>query len=477
MNNIRTAPTGFGFLLCMLAISGCQVGPDYTPPEISMPEQWSGPGTGAGTVTPEEADQQLARWWTGFRDETLTELIEEAFASNLDLQLAESRIRQTRIARQIAVSGLGPAIDAAGSFQRSKIPPSGITGNQYQAGFDASWELDVFGGTRREIEAAQADIQASVESRQDVLITLAAEVARNYIEMRDLQERIGIAAKNLQSQKHSADLTRKRFDTGFVSGLDVANADAQVATTTAVIPQLEAAEQQAIYRLSVLCGMDPGALKSELSVVHAVPTSVPLVPEGVPSELLRRRPDIRLAEAEIHAATARIGVATAEFFPQFTLGGSIGYRASEADELFDPLSRFWSLSPSVRWRIFDTGRILSEIELQNVLQEQSVIRYRQTVLNALEEVEGVLIALAKEKEHYDALARAVEANRKAVELSLRLYAAGEIYFLDVLNAQRSLFVTEDALSQSKSSLSTDLVSLYKALGGGWHEPAGDEELP
>ncbi len=469
-------------LLCVAASSGCMVGPNFQRPQEPVPARWSGPLPPPQPVTPEE--KKLAGWWTVFDDRLLSALIDRAVQSNLDLKLAEARIRQARAARGIAKSGLGPTLDATGSYSRNQVPGSssdadsrGPITNQYQAGFDASWELDIFGGVRRGVEAAGASVQVAEENRRNVLVTLTAEVARNYIELRVFQQRIAIARQNLQAQEHSAKLTSQRFQFGFVSGLDVANAEAQVSTTAAQIPLLEASERQSIYSLSILLGLDPAALVQELSPALAIPVAPPSVPVGVPSDLLRRRPDILSAEAGIHAATAQIGVATADLFPKFFLFGSGGYQASQFSSWLEPASLFWSLGPSVSWPVFDTGRIRSNIEVQKALAEQSLIAYRQTVLAALQETENTLIASAKEQEHRKALVDAVAANRKAVELSLKLYTEGQTDFLNVLQAQRSLYETEDALVQSNGTVSTNLVALYKALGGGWDTEGGPNKNP
>ena len=310
--------------LSLAGLAGCAVGPNYVPSKAPVPAGWVGPTTlpAAGA---ESAD--LSQWWTGFDDPTLTSLVQRAVASNLDLKLAEARVRQARASRWIAISGIGPTLGATGSYTRSQStapksrPP---ISNQYVTGFDAGWEIDIFGGTRRNIEAATADLQAAVETGRDVLVTLAAEVAVDYVDLRTSQQRLAIAQSNLAAQKHSADLTRQRFNGGFVSGLDVANADALVASTAAQVPLLESQAQQAMYSLSVLLDEPPGATVSELENPSAAALKPPVVPVGVPSDLLRRRPDIRAAEAGIHAATARIGVATADLFPKFSLTGDIG---------------------------------------------------------------------------------------------------------------------------------------------------------
>jgi multidrug efflux system outer membrane protein len=459
--------------LSLAILSGCMVGPNFKRPQTTMPPDWAGPTAESRPVTP--ADAELARWWILFDDPTLVSLIEQAVQSNLDLKQAEARMRQSRAARSVVAAGIGPTVDATGAYQRSGSAggtngkSEGNISNQYQTGFDAGWELDIFGGVRRAIEAADADLQAAMETRRDVLVTLTAEVARNYIDLRAFQERIAIARQNLEAQKHNATLTRLRFEAGFVGALDVANADAQVATTASQIPLLEASARQTIYSLSVLLGKDPAALVRELSPVAAIPLASPSIPLGVPSDLLRRRPDIRRAEVEIHAATARIGVATADLFPRFTISGSAGVRASDFSSWFDWASRIWSFGPSVSWNLFSMGRTRSTIEQQRALQDQSLITYQQTVLAALQEVENALIASAKEAEHYRALREAVGANRKAVELATTLYTQGNTDFLNVLDAQRSLYASEDALIQSTGSVSTNLVALFKSLGGGWSE--------
>ncbi len=440
-----------------------------------MPAAWVEPAPKSVS----ESDADIAHWWTKFHDPVLDSLVKQAIASNLDLKLAESRIRQARAARNAAAAGLGPGVSANSSFTRSQSSPGtsaaarnygvtdGILSSQYQAGFDASWELDIFGGVRRNVEAATADLQASIESRRDVLVTLAAETAVDYIDLRASQQQIAIARKNLLAQQRTAALTQQLFKTGFSSDLDVANANALTATTAAQIPVLETSARQYIYSLSLLIGCEPGALMTELNPISGIPTAPLSVPVGIPADLLRQRPDIRMAEAQIHAATARIGVATADLFPKFTLSGSAGFMNNDISSWMDWVNRFWSIGPSVNWQIFDTGKTRASIEQQKALTEQSVITYRQTVLTALQEVENALIASTKEYEHRKALADAVAANRKAVELSTRLYSDGQTDFLNVLQAQRSLYTSEDALAQSNRNVSTNLVALYKAVGGGW----------
>ena len=298
---------------CLLQ-SGCMVGPDYKAPEPNAPANWAGQAGPQGAESPEKI---LLQWWTEFNDPNLTSLIERAMKSNLDLKLAEERIHQARATLGVVEAPFWPTADVTAAQSRTRTGGPVVTKrNLFKAGLDAAWEMDIFGGTRRNIEAAEADIQASIEDRRDVLVTLASEVALNYVQLRGFQQEIIIAQNNLKSQQQSADVVRKRFEGGFISSLDVANADAQVATTLSQIPLIEASAQQSIYNIGVLLGQEPESLLEELSPASSIPVTPPEVPTGLPSEMLRRRPDIRAAEAQIHSATAQIGVATADLVPQ-----------------------------------------------------------------------------------------------------------------------------------------------------------------
>lgn len=460
------------------AAGGCMVGPDYHDPKVSVPAAWVGPTTApAATQSATQAATMpamtvdLAQWWRAFNDPQLNTLVERAIAQNLDVKLAESRIRQARANRGVVASGLFPTANADADFSRGRTPAGdkGITSNAYRAGLDATWELDVFGGVRRGIESSEAGIQFSVEDRRNTLVTLVAEVGLNYSDLRSFQQQIVIAKRNLQTQKDTAALTRKRFGAGLSGSLDVANADAQVATTGATIPALEASARQTIYSLSLLLGREPGALLQELAADGPIPPTPPEIPAGLPSDLLRRRPDIRSAEANIHAATAQVGVATADLFPKFTLTGSLGFEASKLADMGNLNNRFWSFGPAMSWALFDAGRIASNIEVQKALTEQSVLTYQKIVLGALQETESALVAYSQERQTNELLKEAVAANRKAVELSTKLYTQGQTDFLSVLDTQRSLFASEVALVRSTESLNTDLIAVYKALGGGWEE--------
>jgi len=466
---------GLGCALALLS-SGCKVGPSYHAPQTPAPAAWAGvtkAPTNQPSITTTNA-VALARWWEEFGDPKLTALIEQAGQTNLDLQLAQARLRQARAERGVAAGGLWPAVTGSASYQR--VHPSGSTvsfiksdHNLFAAGLDAVWELDLFGGTRRNVEAAGANIRATQESLRDAQISLAAEVALNYIQLRGYQQQIAIAQDNLKIQRRTAEITRRRQGVGFVSGLDVANAEALVATTEAQVPVLETAAQQTIYALSVLLTRPPADLLAELSPTGPLPATPPEIPVGLPSELLRRRPDIRAAEASLQAATAKIGVAVADLFPKFSLVGSVNWQNNLLEDWFTAGSRGSSFGPTVTWPLFQGGAVRSNIRVQEALRDQSYLTYQKTVLTALQDVENALIAFAKEWQHRASLEAAVASNRKAVDLSTQLYAQGQSDFLNVLVAQRSLAVAEDALVQSRRDIATDVIALYKALGGGWEE--------
>ena len=269
----------------------------------------------------------------------------------------------------------------------------------FQVGLDASWEMDIFGGTRRNIEAAGADLKASVEDRRDVLMTLVGDVGNNYLSLRGFQQQLAVARKNLEAQRKTAGIIRSRFEAGTVSRLDLVNADAQVATTAATIPLFESSARAAIYSLGVLLGREPAALEKDLIKEGPIPPVPPEVPVGLPSDLIRRRPDIRRSEAQLHAATARIGVATADLFPKFSLTGSLGFSSNDLTKLGNLAnSKFWSFGPSVNWPIFAGGRLWWNVKVQDALAEQALLTYQKAVLTALKEVETALVAYAKEQE-------------------------------------------------------------------------------
>ena len=481
------SPMGFSLLFatpCAIAliIGGCTVGPDYRTPATTMPDAWGElgeSGAATGPATRPISASPVVQWWKTFEDPELNTLVERAVAANRDLRRARARVREARAQRDVVRADLFPKANVDASYSNSRFS-NGNTGsatsgnfgglgdqNLYQAGFDASWEIDVFGGVRRSVEAANYDLAAAIEDQRDIVISLLAEVARNYVDLRGFQRQLTIAQENLQAQQQTLELTQNRLKAGVATDLDLARAQAQVSTTASQIPTLEASARQSIHRLGTLLGSDPMSLSKDLSPTKPIPRPPPALPVGVPSELLRRRPDIRRAERQLAATNARIGVATADLFPKFSLTGSLGLQSSKISNLLEYSSRFYSIGPSISWPIFDAGRIRANIRVQNAREEQAVATYEQAVLTALQEVEDALVNYTREEARRRTLADAAEANRRAVQLANQLYAAGRTDFLSVLQAQRDLFASQDALVQSNRTVSTNLVTLYKALGGGW----------
>jgi len=468
-------------------LSGCTVGPNYQRPAYLPEEHWGEPLAiaprelpVAGSFTPySQASEQrveIVQWWLTLHDPALDSLVERALAANLGIREAEARLRQARAQRTITAADLYPAVNAGGSYTRSRESANaavqgntlaGTDENLYQQGFDANWELDVFGGNRRNLEAASADLAAAGEDLRDVLVTLLAEIGRNYVDYRGAQQQISIAQTNVTAQQKTLDLTEKRFEGGLTSELDVQQARSQVAATEAQVPMLETRARVALHALGVLLAQPPSSLSQELAAETPIPTGPPSVPVGMPSELLLRRPDLRRAERQLAAATARIGVAVRDLYPRFFLVGAAGLESFQAADAFSWGSRYYSAGPSITWPVFAGGRIHGNIALATAREEELFASYQQVVLTALQEVEDALVAYANEQTRRRSLAESVAANERATELAKNLYSQGLADFLTVLDAQRSLYAQQDLLSQSDRAVTEDLIALYKALGGGW----------
>jgi NodT family efflux transporter outer membrane factor (OMF) lipoprotein len=457
-------------LAAMLTCAGCfAVGPDYKAPDILAPAEWSRNLRGGLNAAEPEAET-LAHWWTTLGDPDLSNLIERAIAGNLDLKKAQARIREGRARRGIAEAGLFPSLNLTGSAtvsRSSEDTGSGMRRELYRTGFDASWEVDVFGGVRRSVEAAQGDLEASAADYQAVLVSLFAEVALNYVEARTFQTQLQVAEENLKAQAETLQLTEWRFAAGLISSLDVEQAKTNLENTRSQLPRLRSSIEAAKNRLAILLGVFPGTLEAQLAARKPIPEAPMEVAVGVPAEALRRRPDVRRAERQLAAQTARIGVATADLYPKFSLPGSIGLEALSTNHLFSTANRAWSLIGSFAWTIFKGGAIRQNIEVQNALQEQALNQYEATILNALEEVENSLVAYAEEQERRYTLTEATQSAQRAAELARDQYASGLIDFQTVLDAERSVLSFQDQLAQSKGQVTSNVISLYKALGGGW----------
>lgn len=456
-------------LALLLAATGCvTVGPDYQPTPLELPSNWSG-GDASQTAEP-AMPEVMDRWWDDFGDPTLSALVERAAAGNLDVRTAGSRITQARASLGISEADLWPAADMSASGTRSESGEAAGTGQQidfYRASIDAGWELDLFGGTRRSIEAAVADLEARHADEEAALVSVSAEIALRYVDLRAFQRRYAIAVDNLAAQQETFELTQFRALAGLSTQLDVELARANLEGTRARLPELESQIARTRHALALLLGLPPGALRAELDPVVPIPTASPAIAVGVPAEVLRRRPDVRAAERSVATQSALVGVATAHLYPRFRLSGSIGLEALTTGGLISEDAVAWSGGASIGVPIFNRGQLNRGVDLQVALLEQSELAYERTVLNALTEVEDALVDLRTSGEQQDAYADAAAAAQRAVDLSLELYQTGVRDFQSVLEAQRSLYSFQDLQAQSEAGGTASLVRLYKALGGAW----------
>ncbi len=471
--------------------AGCTVGPSFVKPKPDVPPQWSRTALQnndrrASAVSEQEVP--VAEWWTSFRDPTLSSLISRSVAANLDVREAVLRIEEARAERDQAAAGLWPSLSANAGFTRQrlslntpdgaifgigpKIPglPSGVFANPYnqsQLGLSASWELDLFGRVRRSVEAARAQMQASIEDAHDVVLSLASDVAAAYIDLRGAQLQKSILEQSLATQRDVLSITRQRWSAGLTTDLNVENAASEVNTTQAQLPLVEREITVDINQLSELMTREPGALRAELERARPVPPVPPAVPIGLPADLARRRPDIRRAEASLHAATAQIGVAVADLFPDLTLSVAGGYQSEGLSELVNAASRFASLGPTIDLPIFDGGVRRATIRLDQVKAKEAAVDYARTVLGALHEVENALAAYGADQDRRVSLTAAVNASREALTLARQRYQGGVTDFIEVLDAERTLEQNQLSLAEATTAVSSDLVLLYKTLGGGW----------
>jgi len=462
-------------LLPVLLFAGCEVGPDYVPPVLGtdeVPDQFSSIDDPA--FIPGETD--LTEWWKVFENPQLDSLIQRAAEGNKDLKLAVARVAEARARLGFAKAGKSPSVSIGGGAGLANDYQTGFeTRTRYGVGADVSWEIDVFGRIAREIEASTADFQATEEDQRDVQVALFAEVARAYLAVRALQTQLGAAQRNLESQREILALTEARFAAGLSSRLDVAQAEGVLAMSESNVPPLRINLAREINTLGVLLGQNPQALHEELAEPQPLPVPPLKVAIGIPGDLLRQRPDIRAAERRLAAETARVGIATADLYPQFGINASLGVQASGGDSLFDAASRSLALGPSMRWNVFDGGRVRSQIAVADARVEQAVLLYEQAVLSAIEEVETSMTIFTEQRVRVDAVERAAAASREALELSTSLYKDGLIGFQDVLDSQRSVFAQESDVAASRGQAAQALVLLYRTLGGGWNPADVDKQ--
>ena len=456
-----------------LLSTGCMVGPRYSRPAVITPP---------GFVNAAEASAVLpleTLWWKTFHDAELDSLIARGIGANLDLEQASARVAQARASAGVARSQLAPDSNLTGGATRDRqrfftgIRPNGspelraVNFKDFVANFDASWEIDLWGRIRSRYHAALYDLAAQEQDRRDVLILLLSEIGRNYAELRGAQLRLDIAARNQRDESNIVSLTEIRAAAGLATERDVSQAKAALASLEATIPPLQSSFLVSLHRLGVLLGLQPEALRSELSVVAALPEAVNPVGTGVPSALLERRPDIRRAEAQLQAATARIGVAKADYFPRITIKASGGRDANQFQDLSLGASSIFGIGPSFSVPLFNAGRIRSNVRLERARAQEAGTKFRASVLNALEESENALARLAQEQSRAAKLQIEVDQEKTVLLLSQVQYKAGLVDFTTVLTAERDLQTAEDQIAQSRVAQTTNLIAVYKALGGGW----------
>lgn len=458
------------FSIIFINLSGCMtVGPDYVKIEPKAANNWSTRLEG-GLNTDSQDPKTMVAWWKALNDPELSSIEKRAVKGNLELKTARSRIREARAVRGISGAKFFPLLNAGASAEKYDAGENNGNGSEnslYKIGFDAGWELDVFGGIRRLVEAADAKIEVAQNGLHDALVTLQAEVAMNYVEVRTFQRRLTIAETNIRTQKQILELNRSRRKAGLISELAVQESLYALEHTRSLIPGLQTGLEAAKNRLAILLGETPGSVHGELKSRRLIPVPPAAIAVGVPAETLRRRPDIRQAERNLAAMTAGVGVATADLYPKFRLLGTIGLESISSGDLLTADSRAWSFGPGISWNIFHAGALRQKIKLQSIRQEQSLIQYEKTVLKALEEVENILTAYAKEQQRKELLRAATNAATLAYELSVDLYKAGLVDFDNVLTTQSAMQSLQDKLALSKGSITLNFISLYKALGGGW----------
>nr|WP_319393695.1 efflux transporter outer membrane subunit [uncultured Desulfobacter sp.] len=473
----------------VILLTGCMaVGPEYKQPDISSGEAWHAPMQQGLSQAPADPNA-LAQWWTMLNDPVLTDLVSRAVQNNLDVKLALERIRQYRLLKGIEQSDRLPALDASGGASwtgTSNENSAGTVSKSYSAGLDASWEIDLFGRIQRSIEAADATLSARQEALRDALVSLTADLAASYIDVRTAQIRLDVVRKSIESQTESFQLTRWQHQAGLTDELDVHQARYSLESAKSQIPSLESTLSEAMNRVAVLSGLAPGTLNETLSAPLPLPALPGTIAVGLPVDALRRRPDVREAEYELIAQTAQVGVATADLYPKLTLSGSIGVNALSPAELidntFDPSHWARSLAASLAHTLFDAGTTRKNIEVQNSLQEQALIQYKTTILSALEETENALVAYAKEQIRLEHLTVAAQEALTAEDLAKQKYESGLVDFTTVLTSQQTVLSYQSDLATSRGTCVSNLITLYKVLGGGWtpvesDAPKGDTTNP
>jgi multidrug efflux system outer membrane protein len=479
-----------GLMLGAFLLTACKVGPNYRRPELDVPDHWSAGGQSAFESSIRSRAVRDAvpgdAWWRVFGDATLDRLVESAARQNLDVAQAELRIAESRAQRDVAAAPLFPTVNGTGFAARTRLSDNGIgtafSGNSsgsgsmssmpswlnfFQAGFDATWELDLFGRVRRSVEAADAEVRSAEAAHRDALVSLSAEIARVYFNLLGYQRQMNIALEEIKTQERRQELVTSRNRSGLAPGSDVAAQRTQLSADRATIPQFEQGIAQSRNRLALLLALPPGAVAA--TGQSDLPPLPPEVPVGLPGDLLRRRPDIRERESELAAATARVGVARAALFPRVTLGAGAGFQSTASSTLFDWASRFFAGGGEVSLPIFSGGQLTGQVRIANLQQQEALLRYRQVVLNAFHEVDDALIAYAADQRRASAVQQQLAGARRSRDLAAARYRDGLSAYIEVLDADRQAHQAEQDLAQAEVAAAADLVALFKALGGGWND--------
>jgi NodT family efflux transporter outer membrane factor (OMF) lipoprotein len=468
----------FSGLMLVIALTGCTVGPDYQRPEVGEAPTWSGP-KGGDVSSRTVADAVDIVWWKSFQDFELTSLVERLAGQNLDLQTAAERVIQSMAKRQVAASAGLPHIAGQSSATYNGASPNGTLSlftpapgapldyGLFKDGLMSSWELDLFGRVRRAVEAADANTLAAVENRHGVALAVIAELAQSYVQLRGTQNRLEIAKRNLVLAEKNVDLVNDRFGSGVATTLDLAQARAQQATIAGTIPPLRTQEAELINAVGLLLGDTPRALEAELRRAHTLPRAPRVTAAGLSGTLVRQRPDVREAEARLHEAVAETGVAVANFYPDVALNGGVGLESLRLSSLFSPASAAFSVGPAISIPIFEGGQLRGTLALRESRQREAAIFFHETVLRAWKEVDDALTAYREAQNRRADVARSVTENKAALQAARQRYSEGAIDFLNVNSTQTQLLQSENDLADSDTRIATDIVSLYRALGGGW----------
>jgi outer membrane protein, multidrug efflux system len=477
-NITKTYLKALSHVVIILFLVSCKaVGPDYEgAPELEVPENWDNQLNNEFI----EASASQTQWWTLFNDPVLNDLISRAAVDNLDAKISLARVEVARANLGIAEGAKLPALDGLGDVSE-KSKSKSVSGDKdtdiYSSiGLDISWEIDIFGYLRRSIEAADAQLDRSVERYRDVMVILYAEIANNYVALRTAQERLQYALENVKSQKDTLRIVNARYEAELVSEVDLLQSEQNLAAAQSNIPLFHARINELSNSLAILLGKNPGTLNSELKQSYGIPHVPEKTVVQVPREILRQRPDIREAERLLAQETAEVGIATAEEYPRFNLNGTFGYDSKEFDNQFSSDSRYWSFGPNFRWNIFDGGATQAAIEVQDAQVEEARVNYEKRVLRAFEEVENAIKSYKEEKQRNVSLNVSVSAAKKVNKITLARYTSGLIDFQEVQDAERVIFFQEDDLAKSNGNLVQFIIQLYKAMGGGWEDTETATEI-